>query len=536
MRLQFTVRRAPCVCDGRAGSRTGGSLVTDTMSDGGATSTRGTDTERGRGPIGIGERDIGERDIGKRRSGEHAKRSAGPVARHVAATAALGAIALGALVTALPVASAQAAPYSYYYYYGNQPYGYQRYPSYQPYRTYRDPRAYEQPREQPVRRKRASRPKAEPKPEKVVSRPTKGPLTVVVSIGDQKVRVFDETGKLAESPISSGTKKHPTPMGVFSVIQKHRQHYSNLYDNAPMPYMQRITWSGSALHQGHLPGYPASHGCVRMPRSFAAELWGMTKLGTRVIVARDDVKPEPFSHPTLDLLNKADPAVPVADDASTPTRTASAARPVSDAPDPAVPASEGAAPEKVGLQPSANDLSASEATAPASPAKAGDTQAATPAAASAPLVEFGPPRPYKPGPVSIFVSKKEGKLFVRKGFEPIYETPIEIADPEKPLGTQVFTATSFRDDQKSVLKWSVLSLPVDSTKATKSHKGRKAAETVADASPAPTPKEVLDRVTLPPTALAFLRPLMSPGASLIVSDKGLGPQTGKGTDFIVLTR
>ena len=93
--------------------------------------------------------------------------------------------------------------------------------------------------------------------------------------------------------------EHPTPTGVFSVIQKNRHHRSNIYSGAPMPFMQRITWSGIAMHQGALPGRPASHGCIRLPQDFAQTLWKRTKLGARVIVARDEVEPYAFSHPKL---------------------------------------------------------------------------------------------------------------------------------------------------------------------------------------------------------------------------------------------
>src|SRR5262249_45903725 len=102
-----------------------------------------------------------------------------------------------------------------------------------------------------------------------------------------------------QGPVSTGVPGHPTPMGVFSIIQKDRYHHSNIYSGAPMPYMQRITWSGVALHEGVLPGVPASHGCIRMSHDFAARLWPITKLGIRVIVARPDVIPTDFSHPNL---------------------------------------------------------------------------------------------------------------------------------------------------------------------------------------------------------------------------------------------
>ena len=92
---------------------------------------------------------------------------------------------------------------------------------------------------------------------------------------------------------------HPTPMGVFSVIQKHKFHHSNIYSGAPMPYMQRITWSGVAMHAGVLPGYPASHGCIRMPTAFAVKMWNWTRMGARVIITPGEITPASFSHPML---------------------------------------------------------------------------------------------------------------------------------------------------------------------------------------------------------------------------------------------
>ncbi len=88
-------------------------------------------------------------------------------------------------------------------------------------------------------------------------------------------------------------------MGVFSIIQKHKFHHSNIYSGAPMPYMQRITWSGVAMHAGVLPGYPASHGCIRMPMAFAVKMWNWTKMGARVIVTPGEITPASFSHPLL---------------------------------------------------------------------------------------------------------------------------------------------------------------------------------------------------------------------------------------------
>ncbi|MFK4507956.1 L,D-transpeptidase family protein [Bradyrhizobium daqingense] len=126
-----------------------------------------------------------------------------------------------------------------------------------------------------------------------------GPLVIVVSIERQKVAVYDSNGLFAESPVSTGMKGHSTPMGVFSIIQKHKFHHSNIYSGAPMPYMQRITWSGVAMHAGALPGYPASHGCIRMPMAFAMKMWNWTRMGARVIVTPGQMSPRNFSHPLL---------------------------------------------------------------------------------------------------------------------------------------------------------------------------------------------------------------------------------------------
>ena len=143
------------------------------------------------------------------------------------------------------------------------------------------------------------RQKSEPKKESGFGEMPKGPLQLVVSIDTQTVTLFSNGVRVAQGPVSTGVPGRPTPMGVFSVIEKDRYHHSNLYSNAPMPYMQRITWSGVALHEGVLPGHPASHGCIRMSHDFAQKLWRVTKLGVRVIVARHELAPVDFAHANL---------------------------------------------------------------------------------------------------------------------------------------------------------------------------------------------------------------------------------------------
>jgi hypothetical protein len=124
-----------------------------------------------------------------------------------------------------------------------------------------------------------------PRPAAPVERPW-SPVRVIVSIPQQKAWVFKNGELIASTPVSTGKRGHETPTGTFRILEKKVAHRSNRYSNAPMPYMQRLTTYGIALHAGHLPGYPASHGCIRLPRSFARALFGLTDFGTRVTVTR----------------------------------------------------------------------------------------------------------------------------------------------------------------------------------------------------------------------------------------------------------
>ena len=158
--------------------------------------------------------------------------------------------------------------------------------------------------EQPQRPRQPQRARRAPKKQEIKVKETtvhpQLPLVISVSIGSQRVKIYDANGLFAEAPVSTGMPGHPTPQGVFSVIEKDRYHHSNIYSGAPMPFMQRITWGGVALHAGVLPGYPASHGCIRMPGDFATKMWGWTKMGARVFVTPSDLAaPTAFSHPFL---------------------------------------------------------------------------------------------------------------------------------------------------------------------------------------------------------------------------------------------
>jgi lipoprotein-anchoring transpeptidase ErfK/SrfK len=138
-----------------------------------------------------------------------------------------------------------------------------------------------------------------PPTEATAPRPAGEPIMAIVSIETQQVTFYDAGGWILRAPVSTGTAGRETPAGVFAVLEKDKDHHSTLYDDASMPNMQRITWNGIALHGGPLPGYAASHGCVRMPFGFAEKLFDKTRIGMRVIIAPNDAAPVEFSHPAL---------------------------------------------------------------------------------------------------------------------------------------------------------------------------------------------------------------------------------------------
>lgn len=137
-------------------------------------------------------------------------------------------------------------------------------------------------------------------------RSRQGPVAVIVSLPDQLVHVYRNGVRIAVSTCSTGKKGHRTPAGVFTILQKDKHHHSSTYNNAPMPNMNRLTWQGIALHAGNLPGYPASHGCIRLPLKFSELLFTVTHLGTPVILANGHSQPRQVVHPGMVLADYAE--------------------------------------------------------------------------------------------------------------------------------------------------------------------------------------------------------------------------------------
>jgi lipoprotein-anchoring transpeptidase ErfK/SrfK len=353
----------------------------------------------------------------------------------------------------------------------------------------------------------------------------KGVLTIVVSTGKQQLTVYSDDVPIARTRVSTGTPGHPTPHGVFSIIQKDKWHRSNINDDAPMYYMQRITWSGVALHQGVVPDSPASPGCIRLPEAFAKQLWPITKLGVRVIVAHGDVSPSSVTHARL-FKRRIGPGLSSAE-------VVESAYQALQAKVPSTPAKA-----NTGKPDSALDAMAYAKPNPPASTSADVVRSAydpfdfsTRRARSLPTGSVAEVRPLRAGPISVFISRREGKLFVRKGFDPIYTAPVTFEQPDRPLGTHVFTALALNDDDTA--RWNVITIPNAGGWARKGEQG--SGELPSTGLPS-TASQALERVHIPPEALDRVSELMSAGASLIISDYGLGPETGAGTDFIVLTR
>ena len=411
----------------------------------------------------------------------------------------------------------------------------------------------------------ARQPRAAPATEAMAPREAGEPIMAIVSIKSQQVTFYDADGWILRAPVSTGIAGRETPAGVFAVIEKDKDHHSTLYDDAWMPNMQRITWNGIALHGGPLPGYAASHGCVRMPYGFAEKLFDKTRIGMRVIISPNDAAPVEFSHPALFVPNaeavaaapaRAEPlareaaeAAKTADEAKKAAATAAreaasltaslrklewlktradaelavadkalAAAKTDQAKARAEEQKQKAAPKaaEAGTQldtAKADATSKLDAAAAAKDAaKAAQTkQAAAAKAASEAKLALEP--------VSVYISRATQKLYVRRNthkpspdggevFDATIEVPVTIRNPDKPIGTHVFTAMARND---AGLRWTAVTI-----------------DNGDDA------KDALDRITIPQDVLDRIAPTALPRSSIIVSDEPLSRETNYRTEFVAV--
>src|ERR1700722_12108071 len=404
--------------------------------------------------------------------------------------------------------------------------------------------------------------------EAIAPREAGEPIMAVVSIKSQQVIFYDADGWILRAPVSTGTTGRETPAGVFAVVEKDKDHHSSLYDDASMPNMQRITWSGIALHGGPLPGYAASHGCVRMPFDVAEKLFDKTRIGMRVIISPQDAEPVDFSHPALFVpKQEAIDAAPAraeklsaeADEAAKAAAAAKAAIATAKRDAAAAPLAlrklgysksraeaELAYAERALASPAMNAKSdeakaAAESVQQKAAAKAeelrGEVDAAktelkTKQSAIADALALAKTTEAKRietakiakdaklalEPVSVFISRATRKIYVRRDthkaepdggerFETL-EFPINIENPGKPIGTHIFTAIARTD---AGLRWNAGTLD-----------GGAAA------------RDALDRIEFPQEVLDLVAPPALPRSSIIISDEPANRETNYRTEFVVV--
>ncbi len=391
------------------------------------------------------------------------------------------------------------------------------------------------------------------------------PIMAIVSIKSQQVTFYDAEGWILRAPVSTGTTGRETPAGVFAILEKDKDHHSSLYDDASMPNMQRITWNGLALHGGPLPGHAASHGCVRMPYDFAEKLFDKTRIGMRVIVSPNDATPVEFSDKALfasnaeaiaaaparaeTLAREAVEAVKTADGAkkaAATTARAAASLPASlrkleqlktraDAglafADKAIAAAKTdeartkAEEAKQKAAANAAELATQFDTAKADAKSKLDAAAAAKDAAKvaetrkADAAKAANEAKLALEPVSIYISRATQKLYVRRDthkpwpdggevFDATLEVPVTIRDPDKRIGTHVFTAVARSD---AGLRWTAVTI-----------------DNSDDA------KDALDRITIPQEVLDRIGPTALPRSSIIVSDEPLSRETNYRTEFVAV--
>ncbi len=407
----------------------------------------------------------------------------------------------------------------------------------------------------------------------VVPRPAREPLMAIVSLGKQRVTIYDADGSILQARVSSGRPGYETPAGIYSVLQKEQFHTSNLYDDAEMPFMQRLTWSGIALHAGELPGHPASHGCIRMPYEFAEQLYDLTMIGTRVIVARGDVRPVVIDHPALfkpagprpapkavaaakmaeaeaaartanearlaaaRLAGEAARLVPTAESAKRRAElqlaSAEAALEAARSPSALRQAEEALAKAHTRLAEAEGRRVAAEMEAPlkAEAAARARERASAAEAEKRAALDASAEATRRMAPVSVFISRKAERLYVRQAFREILESPVTIKDAAEPIGTHIYTAIGTIDGA-AALRWNVVSLRT----ASDGYQARRPADDahariVLETNPAGA---ALDRIEIPQDIAERLGEMIAPGSSLIVSDEAMSAETGKETDFVVL--
>ena len=393
-----------------------------------------------------------------------------------------------------------------------------------------------------------------------------GTLQIVISKDKQSLTVYDGDTVVTTSKVSTGKAGHTTPSGIFSILEKRKYHESNIYSNAPMPWMQRLTWSGIALHEGVVPNYPASHGCIRMPGAFAQSLYQMTERGAHVIVTDAPVTPERIESAALFLPRKPLPNGPLFPDVelrtssirgtSKPVEVAMNVVPnnpaathsdvVTDAP--AAGAEEqDAAPLRILItrRGERETLMDAQVLLQDLGFETGGTDGLAGPMTRSAIAGFKRWKNISPkGPLvtpeflaALYESAGKtqppaGQIMVRQNFEPLFEAPVGIKDPEIALGTHFLTVDKL-DRRAETAEWHGMTVPNELSAATMRRLGITVAD---DPNASGAAARTIDRIEIPADIRDRIETLMTDGTSITINDEGLGPETGKGTDFVTITR
>jgi peptidoglycan hydrolase-like protein with peptidoglycan-binding domain len=382
-----------------------------------------------------------------------------------------------------------------------------------------------------------------------------GPLQIMVSKDLQELKIYDGGVIVATSRVSTGKAGHSTPTGIFSILEKKRTHFSNLYDSAPMPFMQRLTWSGIALHASNsVPSYPASHGCVRLPNDFAKTLFSVTRRGGHVLITDRETAPQRIVHaalfkpvvvvPDTPLLSEAglrpalieagDKNVEVAMNDPKPEIVTPIVQKTEQDPIRILVTRRGEREMLVDLQRLLTSLGYDAGIPDGLHGKQTVTAIRAFQLAEG-LNEDGVISPELVAAVYAKAGKgtpPNGQILVRQKFKPLIEEPITIRNPEIALGTHFLIAREV-DSDKGKAEWYGVSMDNQLPQGTLKRLG---ITTEADASAPDALTKTLDRLDIPEDMRNRISGMMGEGASLSISDTGLGPETGDGTDFITVTR
>lgn len=359
------------------------------------------------------------------------------------------------------------------------------------------------------------------------------PLLISVSLDDQQLSIYRGTRLVQRSRISSGKKGHRTPMGVFSILEKRKYHKSNIYSSAPMPYMQRLTWSGIALHESNsVPRHPASHGCVRLPKGFSKELYDQTRYGTHVIIAPEEVVPRPVNHPSLFQPVKAEAEIAslrpsISNFAASKPKDETNDKPLRIYATRTTLKDQTKIMQKLliklgyGME-KADGIYGKQTIAAVKRFQLDQDLPRTGTMTKAVMDRLYGLTGSKPLPA--------GRIYVRKDHLPIYQASYEIKQPTKPLGTHLLTLTGFNGEQ-AIWTNAALSSKIKSS-VLKTHKIDEANQMRVVRTGI---NQVLDRLVFDAETRQFISQNLTEHSSFAISDNGIGTETGKGTDFIVQT-